>query len=244
MLDYFNPRTPVGCDCIKQRVWARLYEFQSTHPSGVRPVPVRPPPGLPRYFNPRTPVGCDGGRGRGSEDRHLISIHAPQWGATPIRRVHWEFQRISIHAPQWGATFSGGSRVVIMLNFNPRTPVGCDLSEAEVSVVEHISIHAPQWGATLRTRTGDYRVGYFNPRTPVGCDPIFGIMMYRWNLFQSTHPSGVRLALVRATRWLHYFNPRTPVGCDPTARRTAANQPISIHAPQWGATLQHRYCNH
>ena len=34
--DYFNPRTPVGCD-----------------------APFRPAKAVDAYFNPRTPVGCD-----------------------------------------------------------------------------------------------------------------------------------------------------------------------------------------
>ena len=123
---------------------------------------------------------------------------------------------ISIHAPQWGATMSPPGPLLVQINFNPRTPVGCDdeLSPASVTTlrfqsthpsgVRHapladrvkaieISIHAPQWGAT--TRYAHLRVAA---------------------LFQSTHPSGVRL-------------------CCPWSlpRRSA----ISIHAPQWGATL-------
>ena len=58
----------------------------------------------------------------------------------------------------------------------------------------------------------------FNPRTPVGCD---------------------RGGAHTAIRYL-YFNPRTPVGCDrrrlPGLEKTQA---ISIHAPQWGATVRH-----
>ena len=78
----FNPRTPVGCDeyAAQQTNWAN--EFQSTHPSGVRPDrwPTRV---CPRYFNPRTPVGCDGTR-HVVERWVRISIHAPQWGATRL----------------------------------------------------------------------------------------------------------------------------------------------------------------
>ena len=36
------------------------------------------------------------------------------------------------------------------INFNPRTPVGCDVGEFAVSEHVEISIHAPQWGATVR----------------------------------------------------------------------------------------------
>ena len=57
--------------------------FQSTHPSGVRLCADRKP-----------------------GDLLFISIHAPQWGATPPVRVVGEN---SVH-------------------FNPRTPVGCDIT--------------------------------------------------------------------------------------------------------------------
>ena len=122
--------------------------------------------------------------------------------------------------------------------FNPRTPVGCDChcDLGEVAAF-HISIHAPQWGAT---RPGDLRRprhGHFNPRTPVGCDSESRKSMMTVTVFQSTHPSGVRRAIIcdgfhvgnisiHAPQWgatpcpslcpstAVYFNPRTPVGCD------------------------------
>ena len=34
-----------------------------------------------------------------------------------------------------------------------------------------------------------------------------------------------------------YFNPRTPVGCDDRPRGGPPAMFISIHAPQWGATM-------
>ena len=99
----------------------------------------------------------------------------------------------------------------------------------------------------------------FNPRTPVGCD-LFGQGRLPVILFQSTHPSGVRPghATIPSTRC--YFNPRTPVGCDcmmlkrsddmaqfqsthpsgvrrQTVGRLGFVHGISIHAPQWGATI-------
>ena len=59
---YFNPRTPVGCD-IPGSILGHIYErFQSTHPSGVRPCRIK-----------------------GEASSFLISIHAPQWGATQGR---------------------------------------------------------------------------------------------------------------------------------------------------------------
>ena len=149
----------------------RRNQFQSTHPSGVR-------------------------RQRRDMDRHLhgISIHAPQWGATTTRDTQAGYPLISIHAPQWGATgehssspqfefgfqstHPSGVRLTRLTgsscssNFNPRTPVGCD----------------SQAGKNYSART------YFNPRTPVGCDPETVAVEVSRLVFQSTHPSGVRLA--------------------------------------------------
>ena len=57
---------------------------------------------------------------------------------------------------------------------------------------------------------------YFNPRTPVGCDHHSGTPRRTTRGFQSTHPSGVR----RDTgEFLGHLGE------------------ISIHAPQWGATV-------
>ena len=167
--EHFNPRTPVGCDPAQFKTMAEGFEFQSTHPSGVRPAvwegsawtPAyfnpRTPVGCdPRYqltvvpiidFNPRTPVGCDQGLNNGFDNR-VISIHAPQWGATHdghstvggsiFQSTHPSGVRhdallglsrslgISIHAPQWGATSSPPRSTRSPIDFNPRTPVGCD----------------------------------------------------------------------------------------------------------------------
>ena len=55
---HFNPRTPVGCDFWTRLMASTTSEFQSTHPSGVRPtctITITES----SNFNPRTPVGCD-----------------------------------------------------------------------------------------------------------------------------------------------------------------------------------------
>ena len=63
-----------------------------------------------------------------------------------------------------------------------------------------ISIHAPQWGAT---------VGH--------------IVLDSLDIFQSTHPSGVRRA---------------------QAFERVLDDAISIHAPQWGATSNEEIIKH
>ena len=211
----FNPRTPVGCDWRKTGRTRYSRIFQSTHPSGVRPV-VSSDGTLSRYFNPRTPVGCDSQRlpkrctkrtfqsthpsgvrllslsrrriseqfqsthpsgvrlapALGTRANPVISIHAPQWGATGLLFVGHAQPLISIHAPQWGAT---GIEL-------PRKPQRKQFQSTHPSGVR-------RWvGLRLRCAL------YFNPRTPVGCDESNPHATRQRILFQSTHPSGVRLS--------------------------------------------------
>ena len=176
-------------------------------------------------------------------------------------------EEISIHAPQWGATCRVGAVLGPHIHFNPRTPVGCDdmlfpaffscslfqsthpsgvrricLTEI-TSIMEFqsthpsgvrqalgiknlplkmISIHAPQWGATLVTSPVEPLRSNFNPRTPVGCDVRRNTPNY----------------------WMVYFNPRTPVGCDLKTLGPVGGHEISIHAPQWGATIDNTNTEH
>ena len=218
LLDNFNPRTPVGCDALMigpicsrkisihapqwgaTRVadapqlavpisihapqWGatsravficKTMVFQSTHPSGVR-LRARSGSRSRRDFNPRTPVGCD----------DALAVDLADDG-------------ISIHAPQWGAT-RRETRCRRCRDFNPRTPVGCDHARAVDGVARLISIHAPQWGATWCGRCRESPGVDFNPRTPVGCDVSISMHKSSAAVFQSTHPSGVRLAI--AYNWL------------------------------------------
>ena len=121
----FNPRTHVGCDNGQDLKTLAANLFQSTHPRGVRPV-SRVGGGIRINFNPRTHVGCDVLRRTDWQKALHISIHAPTWGATPLREHHPHEIDISIHAPTWGATQPGKA---------PHQTCS-------------ISIHAPTWGAT------------------------------------------------------------------------------------------------
>ena len=106
-----------------------------------------------------------------------------------------------------------------------------------------ISIHAPQWGATTDgvQRLHDRQV--FQSTHPSGVRhwrPTGSPPRCR---FQSTHPSGVRPQRPsRSWRFRRNFNPRTPVGCDDRGRNHHPNSQISIHAPQWGATDRYADC--
>ena len=167
--------------------------FQSTHPSGVRlDSPIRLII-VRMNFNLRTPVGCDL-----STLVNLLSMSSFQsTHPSGVRRPHE-----GVAAVRWGY-------------FNPRTPVGCDGDGCECRTQSgEISIHAPQWGATAApkfqptphyhfnprtpvgcdTRYTTLRCGprNFNPRTPVGCDHRPEAAVWFYEIFQSTHPSGVR----------------------------------------------------
>ena len=144
---YFNPRTPVGCDNYRRRKHRSYPHFNPRTPVGCDGRQGHMIHACMSDFNPRTPVGCDP-EALTQERMLLISIHAPQWGATVANTIFNRIRAISIHAPQWGATTIVTCDVVHVQNFNPRTPVGCD--------------------ATCRKST--HNSSNFNPRTPVGCD--------------------------------------------------------------------------
>ena len=77
--------------------------FQSTRPRGARPVIWLWITYLVLFQSTRP-------RGARRQDLDLssqppeVSIHAPAWGATQLRRHAAADLRVSIHAPAWGAT--------------------------------------------------------------------------------------------------------------------------------------------
>ena len=87
--------------------------------------------------------------------------------------------------------------------------------------VSPISIHAPQWGATTPDMMPSLTSLAFQSTHPSGVRrPGRGVGGGRPRKFQSTHPSGVR----RVRR-----------------QKPSYGLPISIHAPQWGATYDPQY---
>ena len=145
----------------------------------------------------------------------MISIHAPQWGATtpPERRSHSAIFQ-STHpsgvrppcsrVPAAPCNFNPRTpvgcdrgcrpRAALPYHFNPRTPVGCDVNPENKFHTHCISIHAPQWGATEVRAFHRREHEHFNPRTPVGCDRFPTEPARENSTFQSTHPSGCVLA--------------------------------------------------
>ena len=124
-----------------------------------------------------------------------------------------------------------------LVDFNPRTPVGCDVTGDQVS---------RRCNRFQSTHPSGVRLAGIGGKGPI-------------TIFQSTHPSGVRHGgqvvaghgfeiSIHAPQWgatrtvsdssgfSRNFNPRTPVGCDTHQSDSNPFQQISIHAPQWGAT--------
>ena len=99
--DYFNPRTHVGCDLIREAIKIRSGDFNPRTHVGCDGDQLVCHSGIVD-FNPRTHVGCDD-----KLDGLMLDV------------------AISIHAPTWGATKRAG-RLTVSINFNPRTHVGCD----------------------------------------------------------------------------------------------------------------------
>ncbi len=167
-------------------------------------------------FNPRARVGRDGGAKVQTGYPSQVSIHAPAWGATYIRRdVSRPLEQVSIHAPAWGATSA------------------CAYTRRRLPV----SIHAPAWGATnldiLRATGSDG----FNPRARVGRDPFWISVRSLMECFNPRARVGRDKPGRRQLAAHIKFQSTRPRGARPTRYRVAyMTREVSIHAPAWGAT--------
>ena len=77
----------------------------------------------------------------------------------------------------------------------------------------------------------------FNPRTHVGCDIVFLTFRRLENVFQSTHPRGVRRTLLLCKQSEIYVSIHAPTwGATAVFKSFPLKNGVSIHAPTWGAT--------
>ena len=146
---HFNPRTRMGCDQRPLRRSRAAFDFnprtrmgcdQSIHNGWMNP----------NDFNPRTRMGCDfAGRSSRAGDILFQSTH-PHGVRHSTGHNLGTANSISIHAPAWGATQTCSKRLCLILDFNPRTRMGCDVYLYNAQSSSVISIHAPAWGATRR----------------------------------------------------------------------------------------------
>ena len=160
----------MGCDELHDYCRYLFDKFQSTHPSGVRPVSEEP----------------------AAKATVFQSTHPSGVRLRPLHGLLYGFE-ISIHAPQWGATRFTGFGISVNTPFQSTHPSGVRLVREQVlHVLQEISIHAPQWGATsdkLWTYLQNYK---FQSTHPSGVRRGIEYEAQAKTEFQSTHPSGVR----------------------------------------------------
>ena len=98
-----------------------------------------------------------------------------------------------------------------------------------------VSIHAPVWGATLAAQAQQAN-NMFQSTHPCGVRPLSNAVTNALIGFQSTHPCGVRLLfkaiLLDCTVSIHA--PVWGATLNPPGQRLVFD--VSIHAPVWGAT--------
>ena len=148
--------------------------------------------------------------------------------------MHW-FQSThprGVRRPaQWATCWRTGC-------FNPRTRVGCDdQARAAAVAVGVVSIHAPAWGATdkqfdvlARLPVSIHAPAWGATRGP--CSRPSSVFV-----FQSTHPRGVRLTRPFPVLRARKFQSTHPRGVRLHGTgHIAVGDPVSIHAPAWGAT--------
>ena len=124
-----------------------------------------------------------------------------------------------------------------LINFNPRTHVGCDTrTAADLAAMIFQSTHPRGVRPSVKTATGSFAI--FQSTHPRGVRHLYSQLVQSGQRFQSTHPRGVRPVGLHFNPKVKYFNPRTHVGCDvKLEKHVVAGCHISIHAPTWGATV-------
>ena len=186
--------------------------FQSTLPHGERPAYYPPARAATSNFNPRSRMGSDCLNNRYTQI-HVISIHAPAWGATrssapSTRTAPWNFNpRSRMGSDQVHGATSGVNTVFqSTLPHGERPPA---LSTTASS--ERISIHAPAWGATYIS-PASLNLTRFQSTLPHGERPAFTAINSRNNKFQSTLPHGERRRLFDRRFDMNIFQSTLPHG--------------------------------
>ena len=144
---YFNPRSRVGSDLIVFATPPLKLIFQSTLPRGERPrslievkTGLKFQSTLPRGERPE-PDGL-------LQVLHVISIHAPAWGATYLVEKPGRVEGYFNPRSRVGSDYNPLLCVLPVIHFNPRSRVGSDTMNRGYRDGQAISIHAPAWGAT------------------------------------------------------------------------------------------------
>ena len=187
-----------------------------------------------------------------------VSIHAPAWGATYVKRRlcrNLRFQSTHPHGVrQTDYVFQTNT-----MGFNPRTRMGCDFDKIR-NRVNMVSFNPrTRMGCDCFRRYLILNQGGFNPRTRMGCDFVY-LPAYFARRFQSTHPHGVRPVKALIYHTSSMFQSTHPHGVrhrsgsmNPDCKMFQSTHPhgvrlflhnsfkmlpyVSIHAPAWGATV-------
>ena len=208
----FNPRTRTGCD------WSRTEDLRlpkvSIHAPARGATLIKIIPSRRPSFNPRTRTGCDAKDvGRNHETGRFQSTHPHGVRLSDLAGAY--AVQVSIHAPARGATITLPDELVI----------------------EAVSIHAPARGATKAARIRTRLRRSFNPRTRTGCDMSNRKCQKSRQLFQSTHPHGVRRRIAGFLHILQGVSIHAPArGATRVNALRVFNFEVSIHAPARGAT--------
>ena len=148
-----------------------------------------------------------------------------------------EYARISIHAPAWGATLVRRSSWIKTKNFNPRARVGRDDELFKGGVRVRISIHAPAWGATSNPPTSSDQPHHFNPRARVGRDTNIPCIITSAYIISIHAPAWGATAGGKEAYGQLVISIHAPVwGATNEYVYWGKVLEISIHAPVWGAT--------
>ena len=126
---------------------------------------------------------------------------------------------------------------MMMLCFNPRTHVGCDIViDVPEETIFFVSIHAPTWGATSKQHR-IYPLHGVSIHAPTWGATLITCSRLLMLKFQSTHPRGVRLQKNSPSATISTVSIHAPTwGATPVRASVLVAFAVSIHAPTWGAT--------
>ena len=186
--------------------------FQSTHPHGVRRIGNITIPKIVK-FQSTHPHGVRHLADLAVKQRGQVSIHAPARGATHfsvdkdfvglfqsthphgVRRINSSTLR---RRSEFQSTHPHGVRPMLLSikikteSFNPRTRTGCDVVQRNLLEIAEVSIHAPARGATWLDAIDERQEDMFQSTHPHGVRQHSCQHSEIVEVFQSTHPHGVR----------------------------------------------------
>ena len=169
----FNPRTPCGVRRTVQLDHTKLSSISIHAPRAGCDIQRKANHARTSDFNPRTPCGVRLEKLRINFNAVLFQSTHPVRGATQsLFRYKGDLTIFQSTHPVRGATSARGLPMLLVLNFNPRTPCGVRRPKFNYEVRhKNISIHAPRAGCDDMEPALFPDSFNFNPRTPCGVRP-------------------------------------------------------------------------